>query len=461
MEILSFINIPILSGYIAYTSTRGGQYDIWLYHLQNGSKQQLTNGLGDAFSQPVWSGDNSKLAFVGRNQIVYIIYLSTGRIAAIDQIDPGRNLTLDWSPDHTHISYATRNQIMIYNVVTHRSYGITEPDAANVQWFPSGRELLFQGIDGAGIHQLYRISVNGTGKTQITNNTEGALNNVRLSPDGTFVLYTTPGVSISLIRTIDLTTGNMYEIEGGGQGKNYYPTWSPNSQSIGFSATAFSEETGYFNEIRTVGKRGENERVIATSTCFATPLTWSPDGRKIAYLSGCKEQEFAKEMWVVLIDGSSAIFITRENLIAALEWSAPFRPNGTRKRYRNQAYRVSFYYPFIWTQVDPERYEGSDGFFQISAISGGDNIEEICRGEAFHQLMPYGSAPRIQRTRIQNQEACFIFPSADQPQEMRRQSALIVRYPSPVQINGATYNYFILWADENHIREIASTLVFI
>ena len=37
---------------------------------------------------------------------------------------------------------------------------------------------------------------------------------------------------------------------------------------------------------------------------FLTPVTWSPDGRKIAYLSGCKEQEFANEMWVIDLSSS-------------------------------------------------------------------------------------------------------------------------------------------------------------
>lgn len=107
------------------------------------------------------------------------------------------------------------------------------------------------------------------------------------------------------------------------------------------------------------------------------------------------------------------------------------------------------------------RYEGSDGFFQVSAISAGDSIADVCSSEAFHPLMPYGSSPRIVMMTIQNREACFIFPSADQPAEMNKQAALIVRYPRPIQIGETFYNYFILWADVNHIRQIGGQLSFL
>lgn len=133
----------------------------------------------------------------------------------------------------------------------------------------------------------------------------------------------------------------------------------------------------------------------------------------------------------------------------------------TWNTYRNPEYQVTFRYPANWRRVDDLRYEGSDGFFQISAIASLGDLTTVCRSEAYQQLMPYGSEPQISRTQIAGQEACFIFPSADQPTEMRDQSALIIRYPSPVQIEGVAYNYFILWADRDFIRDMASSVRFI
>ncbi len=55
---------------------------------------------------------------------------------------------------------------------------------------------------------------------------------------------------------------------------------------------------------------------------------------------------------------------------------------------------------------------------------------------------------------------CFILPYSDQPPEMKEQSALIVRYPKPFTISGDTYNFFILWADYNHIRRLQIHFLF-
>ncbi|WP_342431553.1 peptidase M56 [Neobacillus sp. FSL H8-0543] len=132
-----------------------------------------------------------------------------------------------------------------------------------------------------------------------------------------------------------------------------------------------------------------------------------------------------------------------------------------RKTYTNTAFNIQFQYPGHWQKVKDERYEGHDGFFQISAIFSEESMNEVCQNEAFHQLIPYGTGPQIIHTHIQAQEACYIYPSADQPPEMKGQSALIVRYPQSIQIDGTTYNYFILWADKNHIDEISSTIRFL
>ncbi len=450
---------PGVVGLIAYTSNRGGSFDIWVYNPLNGLNIPITNGLGEIYSVPVWSPDSSSIAFVGRNGILYVVHLAQGTVAQIDQFQDGLGVRLDWSPDSQKLAYTKLDDIVMYNVITHLAKRINQPGATDVQWFSSGKELLFQAPDLSGISQLFRIQTNGTNKQSITRNTEGPLHDVSLSPDGMFALYTTPGVSISIIYTVEIATGNVFEVRGGPLAKNYFPKWSPNSTKISYSATAF-EERGYFSLIRISGRRGENDRTFAISDCFATPVSWSPDGQKIGYLSGCNGQGIATEMWLFDLTHPVPIRLVEGTQITSLQWS-PTPVNSLRKTFINTTYKVQFKFPSNWKQVNEERYEGKDGFFQISAISGASEIQEICHNEAFHPLIPYGTQPRIQSTQILNQEACFIYPSEDQPAEMREQAALIVKYPKPIQIQGTFYNYFILWADQGHINEISTTIVFL
>jgi TolB protein len=446
-------------GLIAYTSNRGGGYDIWLYNPMDGVNQQLTTGLGESFSTPYWSPDSNRISFIGRNGILYVVHIAERTVARIDQFVKGEGIFLSWSHDSQKLAYVKQNDIILYNVSTHQAQRITQPGATDVQWFPSSTEILFQAPDGTGVSQLYRMGTDGTRKRQITQNTGSRFNYVRLSPDGSYVLYTTPGVSISIIFTLELSTGKVTEVRGGPLAKNYFPVWSPNSSTIAYSATAF-EDIGYFSLIRTTGRQGENDRTRAISNCFATPVTWSPDGRKIAYLSGCSNQGNASEMWLIDLEHPVPIRLISGVFITALQWS-PVAISPLKKTYINHTFNVQFQYPAHWQRINDERYEGPDGFFQISAISSEEPIHTVCHNEAFHQLLPYGSNPRIIRSQIQSQEACFIYPSEDQPAEMQGQSALIVRYPQPIQIEETMYQYFIIWADQNHLNELSSTLTFL
>ncbi|MFX3672847.1 MAG: LysM peptidoglycan-binding domain-containing protein [Paenisporosarcina sp.] len=445
-------------GLIAYTSNVGGDYDIWLYNTGDGENVQLTFGLGESFSIPFWSPDSQRIAFVGKNAILYEILFSEGTITRIDQFSEGLGVYLSWSPDSQKLAYSKQEEVILYNVLTHQFQQIPQPGATDVQWFPSGAELLFQAPDGSGISQLYRIRIDGTRKQQITQNTGGRFNDVRLSPNGSYVLFTTPGVSISIIYTLDISTGNIFEVRGGPLAKNYFPVWSPDSSAIAYSATAF-EEVGYFSLIRTTGRRGEKDTTRAISNCYATPVTWSPDGRKIAYLSDCANGT-ASEMWMIDVMHPVPIRLREAALITSLQWS-PMPIVDMKKTFTSQVYNVQFRYPSNWERVSDERFEGPDGFFQLSAISSDETINEVCHNEAFHILHPYGSQPRIIETQIQQQEACFIYPSKDQPPEMEDQAALIIKYPNPIQIGGNTYNYFILWVDQHHLNEISTTLVFL
>jgi TolB protein len=114
-------------------------------------------------------------------------------------------------------------------------------------------------------------------------------------------------------------------------------------------------------------------------------------------------------MWYLDLNHPVPIQLIGGVAITSVKWS-PTPITLPRRTYSNPVYKVRFQYPMNWKEVSSERYEGVDGFFQVSAISAGLNIDEVCQNEAFHPLNPYGAQPRISETRIQNQEACFISP---------------------------------------------------
>ncbi|KTD87317.1 hypothetical protein [Paenibacillus etheri] len=95
-----------------------------------------------------------------------------------------------------------------------------------------------------------------------------------------------------------------------------------------------------------------------------------------------------------------------------------------------------------------EKYQGEDGFFQLSAISGeGVSIDDVVNMDAFHQLKPYGSDPQIIELTLEGlkaeEKARLIVPSAVQEEEWNHQAAIIMKYPEAVKIGDSSYNYFI------------------
>jgi hypothetical protein len=69
----------------------------------------------------------------------------------------------------------------------------------------------------------------------------------------------------------------------------------------------------------------------------------------------------------------------------------------------------------------------------------------------------------IESLTVNGQAACLILPSGDQAPDMQRQAMLIAQYPQPVGtiLAGTTYTYFVVWADEQHIHPIATTIEFL
>jgi TolB protein len=131
--------------------------------------------------------------------------------------------------------------------------------------------------------------------------------------------------------------------------------------------------------------------------------------------------------------------------------------------YESPIYKVRLRYPAAWSKEQgyEERYGGEDGFFQVSAVGGQDTaIGDAARTEAYHQLLPYGTQPVIRHAVVQGREARVIWPSADQPSDMKGQAALIVRYPQPVKIGRHVHAFFLLWADSSHLQRIGNLLQF-
>jgi hypothetical protein len=107
------------------------------------------------------------------------------------------------------------------------------------------------------------------------------------------------------------------------------------------------------------------------------------------------------------------------------------------RTYRDETYAVELRFPSEWQKESGEeaRFRGEDGYVFMDASSGYEP-GEVCRSQANHKLLPFGSNPQIQTMTIAGQRACVVWPSKDQQSVVSRfgDAMLAVQYPAPVKI---------------------------
>ena len=165
-------------------------YYIGIYNTQIGDLRFIARNLVNNMTLLFWSEDQSKIAFISDTGVISIIDVVTRKVSKIDQVS--EPFFINWSFDNRRIVYSNGSVIRIYDISSNNYKTIQRTGASYVQWFPDEKELLFESKDNSGISQLYIINTDGSNERQITSNTDFPLNNVRLSPNGEYVLYTSP-----------------------------------------------------------------------------------------------------------------------------------------------------------------------------------------------------------------------------------------------------------------------------
>jgi TolB protein len=229
------------SGTIAYVSTGGGDYALYLVDAAGGTPRRLTKnpdrGHEDAGTHfqdaPAWSPDGSQLVFDSNRTGTYELYV-------LDAAS-GQEGTL----------------------------GVQGADAA---FSPHGKRIVFDGPAGG----LSTVAADGTGLRRLTRAGRAELD-PSWSPDGR---------RIAFVRRHRFQ-GQLWIVGADGRGARQLtqakadettPAWSPDGRWI-----AFSTDLPGTHQIYVIHPDGTGLRRVTVSATDDTDPTWSPDGKRIAY----------------------------------------------------------------------------------------------------------------------------------------------------------------------------------
>ncbi len=154
-------------------------------------------------------------------------------------------------------------------------------------------------------HQLYAMSADGSGATQLTSLPEGAIT-PDWSPDGSRIAYSVRSfedpLGSSELYVVEVAGGSPQLLESDGS-RNSSPAWSPTGDEIAFQSNRTGDDELWI--IATSG--GEPTRLTDSSSSEDTAASWSPTGDAIVFAS---DRSGNRDLWLISRDGAVETQIT-------------------------------------------------------------------------------------------------------------------------------------------------------
>jgi len=246
---------PSSSGLVVFRSDRDGDPDVFTMDATGANPADLTRNDVIVDTQPAWSPDGGRIAFVrrnGQNGKPDLYAMTDGgrdRIRITSTIVAERDPA--WSPEGTRIAYAARTSPLgPYRIFVARADGsrrvqlTAQTDGSadrSPAWSPDGTRIAFVSDRDGGFPEVYVMNADGSGVTRITANVfvDG---NPSWSPDGTRVAVERccPNGS-SEILSIDVATHAEVNLTNSASSMDFDPSWSPDGLRIAFVAFAVGE----------------------------------------------------------------------------------------------------------------------------------------------------------------------------------------------------------------------------
>jgi len=219
---------------IAFSSRRGGSFDIYVMNADGTGTEQLTSTKEDD-SHPTWSPDGEQIAFA-RDAPGDIFVMSSDGPGALRISDPlAQEAEPAWSLDGDWIAYIRRTpgtpvrEVWLVRPDGSERHALTSEGAKayTPAWSPDSARIVFSSDQNGEVFELYTVGIDGKGRRSVTP-TAGDLFEPAWSPDGSKIAFSEGGA----IFTVELGGGDVKKLTDT-ENNDSSPAWNPSPPKEG------------------------------------------------------------------------------------------------------------------------------------------------------------------------------------------------------------------------------------
>lgn len=307
---------------ILFMTGRNGNFDVYVMNADGTEQKNLTADHAGSDGAPVWSMDGHNIAFArkieGKDQL-FVMDSDGSNLKRVTH-DAANHGSLGWSPDGSKLTFQTDldGNWEIYAISVDGELAQLTNDAAEdvmPDWSPDGNKIAFSS-NRNGKQQIYVMNADGSSPAQITNSpaedTEPAW-----APDGKQIAFASLRDGNKEIYVMNADGTNARRLTND-PAVDSSPRWSSDGRIL-FTSNRDGRADIYVMD-------GEGRNVSRLTTIGTAYGTWSPEGKKVTFVSRSSEiigGAYWLQVYVIDADGSNLKMLTRSpNSIFVPRWSA-------------------------------------------------------------------------------------------------------------------------------------------